>query len=162
MKRSWLLAALALPIVGLLAGIAVNQAQVRDADTWRLPIEGYDPRDLLRGHYINFRYAWRTAGDPRLCSRRSCTLCLEKGDGGVVARFAAADSECSAKVDVVASNIDISQGFARQRSQFSSRIFVSEVSAPRMEKMLQEQPVELVALLTPEGRLVPQTIEPAR
>lgn len=161
-KRPWLLMALSLPVAGLLLGIGVNESRLRHADHWRLPIEGYDPRDLLRGHYIRFRYAWRTTGDPRLCTREECTLCLTGGEHGVMARYAAPDSQCAGKVDVVASNISIVQPFDRRHTRFSARIFVSEVSAPRIEKMLREQKVELVALLTPEGRLVPQAIEPAR
>lgn len=164
MKRGgWMLAALALPIIGLMLGIGVRQASMHGAEEWRIPIQGYDPRDLLRGQHIRYRYAWQVAGDPRLCRRAAeCFLCLERGGGMVRARIISSEQQCSTRVDVRASNISVSRSFgAAGAPTFSTRIFVSETSAPAMEKMLREQPVQIVAALTAEGRLVPQRIVPA-
>jgi len=56
--RFFLPLALLLPLVGL--GLIWLQAE-RESDQgseWDVPIAGYDPRDLLRGHYVQFRYDW--------------------------------------------------------------------------------------------------------
>jgi hypothetical protein len=51
-------AALALPLVGLAAAWAVSHQRGLQGTDWEVPVQGYDPRDLLRGHYIVFRYEW--------------------------------------------------------------------------------------------------------
>lgn len=163
-KRGWLMAAaLILPVAGLGLGITIHQTTMRDAQEWRIPIQGYDPRDLLRGQYVNYRYDWAVTGEPRLCRRdAACVLCLEHSGGSVLARVVSPERSCAARVDVHASNIRISRAFnAGSAPVFSARIFVSEASAPAMEKMLRERPAQIVAALTAQGRLVPLRIESA-
>lgn len=53
---AWLV--IALPLVGLTGMWASTERWHRQGTDWLVPVEGYDPRDLLRGHYIQFRYAW--------------------------------------------------------------------------------------------------------
>ena len=50
--------ALALPLVGLAATWDWTHVRTQQGVEWWVPIEGYDPRDLLRGHYIVYRYKW--------------------------------------------------------------------------------------------------------
>ena len=58
MNRAASWAALALPILGL-AGLWANaDYQSRQGIEWEVEIQGYDPRDLLRGHYVEFTYDW--------------------------------------------------------------------------------------------------------
>lgn len=49
----------ALAAVNLLffGGWIALEARARQAPAVRLPVEGYDPRDLLSGHYVRFRLA---------------------------------------------------------------------------------------------------------
>ena len=44
-------------LLGLLALVAVKDYQAGHAAVLRAPIIGYDPRDLLRGHYLRFQFA---------------------------------------------------------------------------------------------------------
>lgn len=64
-QRALLVAALLLPLAALAADWAMTHRQAQQGEDWLIPVEGYDPRDLLRGHYIRFRYAWPmvTEGD---------------------------------------------------------------------------------------------------
>lgn len=69
------LLAAALPLAGLAGLWALSDHTYRQGTEWAVPVEGYDPRDLLRGHYIQFTYDWPgladdTAGPPPM-------LCLE-------------------------------------------------------------------------------------
>lgn len=57
-RRLSSIAAIALPLVGLMGMWASTEQWSRQGTDWLVPVEGYDPRDLLRGHYVQFRYAW--------------------------------------------------------------------------------------------------------
>ncbi len=47
-----------LPLLALGGIIVKNERDIASAKTWRVAIIGYDPRDLLYGHYLNFRFDW--------------------------------------------------------------------------------------------------------
>jgi GDYXXLXY protein len=58
MSRLLRLAAVIAPAVGL-AGLWFQSDQTfRQGTEWEVPIEGFDPRDFLRGHYVEFSYDW--------------------------------------------------------------------------------------------------------
>jgi hypothetical protein len=67
------IAALALPLVVLCAMIVRAEVIIASGRHYVLDIEGYDPRDLLRGQYLRFRVKWNgprevcSAGDPECC-----------------------------------------------------------------------------------------------
>jgi hypothetical protein len=73
MIRAARLAAFVLPLLGLGALWVESHLTYNTGTEWEVPIEGYDPRDYLRGHYVEFSYDWpghveRTDGPPRgLC-----------------------------------------------------------------------------------------------
>jgi uncharacterized membrane-anchored protein len=80
-SKKFVIAALALPII-CLAGLAVHKASVRQTgQEITLNITGYDPRDLLSGHYLIYNIDYQT---PDLCatdmqSERSVYVCPEQG-----------------------------------------------------------------------------------
>ena len=49
---------LLLPVAGLAALWWQSEDLSRQGTDWEVPIQGSDPRDLLRGHYVEFRYDW--------------------------------------------------------------------------------------------------------
>ena len=49
---------LALPFAAMLLLVAINFQNVSGYKEYRFEITGYDPRDLLKGHYLIFRYKW--------------------------------------------------------------------------------------------------------
>ncbi|MBB4631699.1 GDYXXLXY domain-containing protein [Sphingosinicella soli] len=159
MKRR-LAFALLLPLVGLMLSIAAREAGLSGASEWRIPIAGFDPRDPIRGRFIQFRYDWRVVGDPAVCKGAACGLCLSEEAGEIAATIAAPGTACPAYIDVNGSNIKQFRA-ATQPPEFSSRIFVSETSAPKLEDMLRREPMVVVARLTRQGRLVNDRLEPA-
>ena len=46
---------LLLPVLGVVALVGGKEYHVSTATTVQMPILGYDPRDLLYGHYLSFR-----------------------------------------------------------------------------------------------------------
>ena len=76
--RPALAAALLLPVVGLAASWAVKHHAAQQGIDWEVPIAAYDPRDLLRGHYLAYRFEWpgiTHAGAESLASAQA--LCIE-------------------------------------------------------------------------------------
>jgi uncharacterized membrane-anchored protein len=67
----------------VLGGIVVkNERDIASAKTWRVKITGYDPRDLLYGHYLNFRFDWGVSLTRGTCAAgQSCCLCLDAQNG---------------------------------------------------------------------------------
>lgn len=55
-------ACLALPLIGYLGAIGLAEARRAGAPRYELRIEGYDPRDLVRGHYLLYRFVTVPAG----------------------------------------------------------------------------------------------------
>lgn len=78
--RLSLAAALLLPLAASAVIWGTTRHQAQRGEEWLVPIVGYDPRDLLRGHFVQYRYDWpvdedqrRQGGDPAHASR----LCIE-------------------------------------------------------------------------------------
>lgn len=48
---------------------------------WDIAVRGYDPRDLLRGHYLRFRLDYNYIDNKENnCSGDDCCLCLNKAE----------------------------------------------------------------------------------
>lgn len=76
-------AALALPLIGLAAAWMVSHQRGLQGTVWEVPVEGYDPRDLLRGHYLVFQYDWPIL-DEDAVPGPGMMLCLD-GDAPTIA-----------------------------------------------------------------------------
>ena len=50
-----LIAALAFPVVILIGMTGINEYYLRTSQSLVLPVQGYDPRDLLSGHYLIYK-----------------------------------------------------------------------------------------------------------
>ena len=75
--------ALILPILLLVFIAGRAQWQLAHSDTWFFEVRGYDPRDLLRGHYMRFQLS--VVPDETLEQCRTddpaCCYCLDDGRG---------------------------------------------------------------------------------
>lgn len=49
---------LAIPFIAMIALIMQNEINFRKYKEYRLQITGYDPVNVLTGHYLSFRYDW--------------------------------------------------------------------------------------------------------
>lgn len=70
--------ALALPIAVLAALIAEQELRFGSAGQVNVPIRGYDPRDLLRGHYLVGQFDWNWDVVP--AKDAAGGLCVPEGD----------------------------------------------------------------------------------
>lgn len=62
---TFLIAAL-LPLLGYLASVGLAEAKRWGAPTLEVAIEGYDPRDFVRGHFLNYQIALGPSADGSL------------------------------------------------------------------------------------------------
>lgn len=91
MSRNLRWLALLLPLVAIVVAIARAELFVRHAQEFTLAIAGYDPRDLLKGRYIQFTIALADDAS-RACSSAepACCLCVTRQSHGGAARIARA------------------------------------------------------------------------
>jgi hypothetical protein len=137
-------AALALPIVALAALIGEQELRFGNAQQVNVPVRGYDPRDLLRGHYITGQFDWdwettpQTDGTGGLCilpadAARPKVRFLENwqpGDRAPNCRLVVAGRVASSVF--VPATLD--------SGTRSVRLYVSETRAPQLEELLREHP----------------------
>lgn len=55
--------AVALPLLGLVVMIARAEILLRSGPSFHIDIAGYDPRDLLSGHYLQYRFEFDWQGE---------------------------------------------------------------------------------------------------
>ena len=118
MIQRWLLVAVALPVLGIAALITHAELRSRGGIEWRVPVTGYDPRDLLSGHYLLYRYAWEPA--PGTC------VCLREGPTGRIdpsATRVSCDNVAGCGAWIRGERVDGPQQF-----------FISEERAPALER----------------------------
>lgn len=58
MMRYARLVAAVLPLLGLGVLWVESDRTYNSGTDWEVPVAGYDPRDYLRGHYVEFSYDW--------------------------------------------------------------------------------------------------------
>jgi uncharacterized membrane-anchored protein len=90
--------AVAFPLVVLAAWCGSLEWKTRSGEEIRLEIEGYDPRDLLSGHYLTFRFSF--SNKVRCASSSSQEVkrcvCLSPQGSDSVLYSAAGDHDCDA------------------------------------------------------------------
>ena len=67
-----------LPLAGLLFGVVRDERHIQHGERWEFVIDGYDPRDLLRGRYLRYTLELnrRDFGLPKCEDSASCCTCL--------------------------------------------------------------------------------------
>jgi hypothetical protein len=142
-------ASLALPVLALAALVGQQERLLADARILSVPITGFDPRDLLRGHYLRGQLDWSwdrapTVGDYETVDGALCVL-AETPRPRV--RFVAGwkpgdriDGDCRL----------IIAGLARTPSRFAPsgldsgdgaiQFYVPEARAGDLEKMMRDRP----------------------
>lgn len=131
--------ALLLPIVGLSVSIAKVELSKVNATTWVVPIQGYDPRDLLKGQYIQFSFSW--AQDSNM--KNSC-LCFRESAAGVRVDPVVTQVACA---DVGAASCD---AVAEYPGPGPFRFYVDESKAKEWEQRLQNEEIRLRISVSPD------------
>ena len=127
MRRKILIAALILlPLIGLLAFAGRLENARKQGTPWRIAIEGYDPRDILRGHYLTYRYKWNWGiTDAAEIAFPSC-LCLKPGATGHDDPLV---FPCSVET--------VCETLLKGGDLFSGKVYIPEEEAPLLETNLR-------------------------
>lgn len=132
MNRALRLAAALLPVLGLAGLWGQSHLAFQQGTEWEVPIMGYDPRDYLRGQYVEFAYDWPGYG--RVASGSAQALCLE-GTAPAITRVVEAGEGIACAHPVRANPADAYglNGTAR------GRLYVGQARAAALEEALRNQ-----------------------
>lgn len=141
------LAALALPLLGL-GGLWLSTEQMsRHGTEWDVPVRGYDPRDLLQGHYVQFQYDWpglTGADSANVGPLYGLSLCLE-GTAPRLSRTRPSEERAPCAQ------------FVRSDHAWEGRLYASQAEALRLQQKLQDPALQGVIRirLRPDGHVTP-------
>ncbi len=151
MSRRWVLVAVTLPLLAIVLGIVRAELFMRRARDFVFEIAGYDPRDLLRGHYLQFTLRVEEPLDVREpCNDDAevlCCLCLTRSEGVAHAEratCATARAQCDGALEM--------RSVGR-----AYRYYVPEEDAAELEQRLREamqgRAAHAVVAIDAEGNL---------
>lgn len=155
-SRAFFLASVALPVVGYLASIGMAEASRAGAPRIEVAIEGYDPRDPIRGHYLMFRLKTERVGEPSTSSseadfrvpspfmtyEESACLGPEKDGISVIYRFTGESPSVCRR--------SLSADFVRD----SHRFYVQQDAGSLLEKALLEDRASVILILEADNLVV--------
>ncbi len=144
--RLKLIAALLFPIVVLAANAWMNQQQRDSGKEMTFPIQGFDPRDMLSGHYLVFEIDYSIdAGNGCPASDIVATLCLQPEK-----RVYPSDElppKCSLYL----------QGHCNNQGQFSAgleRFYIPQEIASALEEKIRDGKAEVILSIDNNGHTV--------
>lgn len=162
--------AIVLPLAGLAYTWHATRQSAAQGVEWDVAVTGYDPRDLLRGHYIRFAYIWPedglTTATPGLVTEdaRSATrLCIE-GEAPAIRRTTrmtdqdqAADCQGIARTANSALHPGPMAPGQTSTVPREGRLFVAQSEAAGLERALANpaQQAILRFRLKPDGEIIP-------
>lgn len=154
-----LIAALALPLLALAASTWSAARTAQASSLWVLPVEGFDPRDILRGHYIQVRY--RLPADVASILVAGGWLCLTGAPEAPVIGAAARDEDsgsCAARARLLPDH----DGFAAPwgsgtAAALTGRLYIPEADAALLTQLLLDRtrPASMQVRITGAGKLIP-------
>ena len=152
--------ALALP-VGALAAMVGQQEWLRTRVTvLNVAVRGFDPRDLLRGHYLTARFDWNWEGLPQPDAEGRLpegALCVEAidADRKPRVRFLPAsqpvDGGCLLLIPGAMWGSDVFVPATIETTSGGFRLFVPETRAAELDRLIRERPGALTVDLAVRG-----------
>jgi hypothetical protein len=153
MKRVANYLTLALPIIGLGGLWGWSDFKSEQGTDWLVPIAGYDPRDLLRGHYIQYSYDWPGIDEEEL--RYSQHFCIV-GSAPTVERLEVASDpgECANPA-----RADYSDVYG-ENELIVGRIYVPQTQASELQDKLRDPDMDAYVIVRQrdDGKITPREL----
>ncbi|HSF13139.1 MAG TPA: GDYXXLXY domain-containing protein [Erythrobacter sp.] len=131
MNRLVRLAAVIAPLLGLAALWATSHQTYQQGTEWEVPVAGYDPRDYLRGHYVEFSYDW--PGIEEFRDAPPQMLCLEGAAPALTRVTADSKGVCAHPIRADATGVYGWEGLTR------GRLYLGQDRAMALQGELQER-----------------------
>jgi GDYXXLXY protein len=129
--------ALLLPIVAFV-GLVVHAELLRaSGPLFYVAVAGYDPRDLLQGHYLRYRLQWPADG---ACDGATCCLCLQTSGVHTKVACSVVDRTCGAQ---------LSRPMVEQGREF----FIQEDAGPALEQAIRRGQGTIALNVTLNGQV---------
>lgn len=145
--------ALLLPLAGLGAAWGMTHVRAQQGTEWDVPIRGYDPRDLLRGHYVIYTYDWPGLEGMERWERYG-DLCLHGTAPRIERTTLGIDAQCANPVRAYYGSSDLDGGL------FTGRLYVSQAEGARLERQLMDPRLQgsVRVRLRDDGHITPLRI----
>lgn len=133
MRRELIAVAVALPVLAIAFAIVRSEYKLGQSSEFLVPIGGYDPRDLLKGHYLLFRIDARNASTREPCNEsegQRCCACLTRTGRDQPAKIERAT--CATAV------ADCDGALAARYLSQSLRYYIPELEAANLDRQLAE------------------------
>ena len=147
-----LVIALLLPLVALLLLIVRAELVLKQGRRWTVAITGYDPRDLVRGHYLLFRLKGKPASSlDEQCPSTSedCYLGLERQGGDTSAR-----PEPTMRRVYSYQTKQGDSAFPAATEENLHKYFIPEDKGAVLERAIREKEASLVLAVSATGEVV--------
>lgn len=147
-----LVIALLLPLVALVLLIVRAELVLKQGKRWTVAITGYDPRDLVRGHYLLFRLKWKPASSlDEQCPSTSedCYLCLERQGDDTSAR-----PEPTMRRVYSYQTKQCDSAFPAATEENLHKYFIPEDKGAVLERAIREKEASLVLAVSASGEVV--------
>lgn len=150
--------ALILPLAGLGTVWVQTDRLSRQGTEWDVPVQGYDPRDVLRGHYVEFRYDWPQLAHDDLYGS---DLCLA-GQAPRIDRVRRLESLRPGGGEATCANFarGMSSGLGEFGGTVGGRLYAPKDAALAMQGKLRDPRLQGVIRirLRPDGQITPLRI----
>lgn len=122
----------------LLCGYVLLEGAAKISGTeYRFSIQGFDPRDILRGHYMVFQYQWPEP-HPLCPVGDDCALCVSGDPLKPVVSVYSPNRECPNIWYMEYNSIGLQNAPQPQSTQ--SQYYIPELEAPALEELLRTNP----------------------
>lgn len=148
-SKTWLIIGFMIPVVALMAMVAQNSLARKSGIEVVLPIEGYDPRNLLSGHYVTYRVLYSDDRTQCYGEDRKAIMCLNQ----VAGRWQGSLLNDSASATISRCHAHIVGRC--QSGRFSAgieRFFIPEQFAMKLDKAVRAKQGELILSVSPQGK----------
>jgi uncharacterized membrane-anchored protein len=148
MKIRYKVIALLIPILIIVGSIGKSEYQLATGKFWKFKISGYDPRDLLRGHYVNYQVEFDWQKDKGICSDKDdCCLCLNRKK----------NSLDSSKVSKMSCSLATERCDGLMREEYIQELkkyFIPEDKGKVLENAIREKDAEILVAISDDGHPV--------
>lgn len=143
-KEIFKIVALALPVLAMALLIGMHMQNRENGTLWDVPVTGYDPRDLLRGHYLTFRYDWDWDMSASCKRGEVCILCLRENTPGSrynpkvrIVNAEAVPKHCTAFIHGHGNGSANQFEIGPKRGHGLRRYYIPEAQAQRLDALLR-------------------------